>query len=302
MKGKIVTLFLLMLAALLFPYTAAILFLDTDLASYVFSDTRSVILENGEAVSAESYLVGILAQEIDPSMEIETIKAQAVLARTWLHRSMGTDTSVSENALAFHGMTLAQMKEAWGENEYIYYEKLYSAVAQTAGQCLYYEDEPALGLFHRISEGQTRSDQTGSCPYLVSVDCVYDVEAPGYQTVKQFTRDQFLTCVNRIDENRQLTAAVSAAEVSLTLDDQGYVLSVQIAGLLFSPEEIAVALGIPSLWFRMEDYADTVRVIAKGIGHGYGMSQYGADRYAKEGKDYRWILAHYFHDISIKTV
>ena len=52
-------------------------------------------------------------------------------------------------------------------------------------------------------------------------------------------------------------------------------LSVQIAGLLFSPEEIAVALGIPSLWFRMEDYADTVRVIAKGIGHGYGMSVCG---------------------------
>ena len=41
-----------------------------------------VTLENEKTVSAEQYLVGILAQEIDPSMEQETLKAQAILART----------------------------------------------------------------------------------------------------------------------------------------------------------------------------------------------------------------------------
>lgn len=300
MKGKIVTVFLLFLAALLFPYMAAILFLDTGLKPYDTEDTGSVILENGESVSAEQYLVGILAQEIDPAMEQETLKAQAILARTWLYRAMKTEHSVSESALAIHAMTLTQMKSVWGEDEYLYYEKLYAAVVETTEQCLYYGDELAAPLFHKISAGMTRSDQTGECPYLIGIDCVYDAESPGYQTVKQYAREEFAGRLNQIDETRQLLAPVNAADVSLTLDAQGYVRTVDVSGLTFSAEETALALDIPSLWFRLEDYADTIRVIAKGIGHGYGMSQYGADRYAKEGRDYKWILSHYFHECEIK--
>lgn len=300
MKGKIVTLVLLFLASLLFPYTMTILCFDTGLMSYQPEDLHSVVLENEETVSAEQYLVGILAQEIDPSMEQETLKAQAILARTWLYRAMGTKTSVSESELAIHAMTLSQMKSVWGEDEYLYYEKLYAAVVETAGQCLYYGNELAAPLFHKISAGMTRFDQTGSCPYLVGVDCVYDAESPGYQTVKQFTREEFAGQLNQIDKARQLAAPVNAADVVLTLDAQGYVMNLQISGISFSAEEAALALGIPSLWFRLEDYADTIRVIAKGIGHGYGMSQYGADRYAGEERDYKWILQHYFQGCEVK--
>ena len=229
-----------------------------------------MVLENEETVSAEQYLVGILAQEIDPSMEQETLKAQAILARTWLYRAMGTKTSISESELAIHAMTLSQMKSVWGEDEYLYYEKLHAAVVETAEQCLYYDDELAAPLFHKISAGMTRFDQTGSCPYLVGVDCVYDAESPGYQTVKQFTKEEFAGRLNQIDKARQLSAPVNAADVALTLDAQGYVMNLQVSEISFSAEEAALALGIPSLWFRLEDYADTIRVIAKGIGHGYG--------------------------------
>ena len=300
MKGKIVTLVLLFLASLLFPYTMPILCFDTGLMSYQPEDLYSVVLENEKTVSAEQYLVGILAQEIDPSMEQETLKAQAILARTWLYRTMGTKTSVSESELAIHAMTLSQMKAVWGDDEYLYYEKLYAAVIETAGQCLYYGDGLAAPLFHKISAGMTRYDQTGDCPYLVGVDCVYDAESPGYQTVKQFTKEEFAGKLNQIDDTRQLSAPVNAADVALTLDAQGYVMNLQVSEISFSAEEAALALGIPSLWFRLEDYADTIRVIAKGIGHGYGMSQYGADRYAGEGRDYKWILQHYFQGCEVK--
>ena len=64
-----------------------ILCFDTGLMSYQPEDLYCVVLENEETVSAEQYLVGILAQEIDPSMEQETLKAQAILARTWLYRA-----------------------------------------------------------------------------------------------------------------------------------------------------------------------------------------------------------------------
>ncbi len=38
-----------------------------------------------------------------------------------------------------------------------------------------------------------------------------------------------------------------------------------------------------------------------GYGHGVGMSQYGAYGYALHGKDYRFILAHYYQGTSIGT-
>jgi stage II sporulation protein D len=39
-----------------------------------------------------------------------------------------------------------------------------------------------------------------------------------------------------------------------------------------------------------------------GFGHGVGVSQYGAYGYALHGKDYRWILAHYYRGTTIGQV
>src|SRR4051794_28996842 len=51
---------------------------------------------------------------------------------------------------------------------------------------------------------------------------------------------------------------------------------------------LAVALAAPA------QGASTFVIRGAGFGHGVGMSQYGADGYAQHGKDYRFILAHYF--------
>lgn len=302
MRGKILTLFLILLAALLFPYMSAIVWLDPDPDTALLSNGREVILENGASVPAESYLIGVLAGQIDPEAEPETLKAQAVLARTWLYRSMGSGSSVSESALSAAAMSLGQMESLWKDRAYLYYEKLYAAVAQTVGQCLYDQDEIAVPLYTKISAGQTRSDITGSCPYLISVDCFYDAEAKGYQMVKQMTGEELKAALNGIDEGRQLAEPVSAERFALTLDGAGYVLSGTIDGITFTGEELQQAMALLSPWFRLEDYAEGVRIISKGQGHGFGMSQYGANRYAKQGRDYIWILQYYFHDISIKTV
>lgn len=303
MKGKLLTLFLLLLAVLLFPYMIAIAFINMDMDTVLLENGREVILEDESRIPAESYLVGILARQVDPSVDQEAIKAQAVLARTWLYQSMGSKKYVREEALSLQGMSLSQMKTVWKEDTSLYYEKLYAAVEETVGQCLYYGEEPVLPLYHKISAGQTRDDRTGSCPYLVSADCFYDVEAEGYQTVKLFSREELLQAVNTIDEDRQLTGIqINASDFELIQDSAGYVLSAAAGGFEFTGEELQEALSMPSSWFRLEDYSDGIRVLGKGIGHGYGMSQYGAARYAAEGRDYIWILQYYFHDISIKTV
>jgi stage II sporulation protein D len=48
------------------------------------------------------------------------------------------------------------------------------------------------------------------------------------------------------------------------------------------------------------DASWTVR--GRGSGHGVGMSQYGAYGYAKHGREYRWIVGHYFRNTRIGHV
>src|SRR3954447_24869358 len=48
--------------------------------------------------------------------------------------------------------------------------------------------------------------------------------------------------------------------------------------------------------------ASTFVIRGAGFGHGVGMSQYGADGYAQHGKDYRFILAHYFTGTKLSTL
>jgi stage II sporulation protein D len=55
-----------------------------------------------------------------------------------------------------------------------------------------------------------------------------------------------------------------------------------------------------SLAFAASAHAATMFYIrGGGNGHGIGMSQYGAYGYAQHGKDYRWILAHYYQGTAL---
>ena len=61
---------------------------------------------------------------------------------------------------------------------------------------------------------------------------------------------------------------------------------------------IAAALAFVSV-----AHAATVfQITGGGYGHGVGMSQYGAYGYALQGKDYRFILGHYFQGTSLSRV
>ena len=41
--------------------------------------------------------------------------------------------------------------------------------------------------------------------------------------------------------------------------------------------------------------------MTKGIGHGLGFSQYGAEQMAKRGSSYRELLQYYYRDVKIET-
>lgn len=298
MIDKLKTVFLILLAAVLFPYMMTTVFGESRLPKLRIDNGRYVILRDGTQIPAEAYLAGILGQVIDPMTEDEALKAQAVLVRTALYREMGESNVIKESQLSVKAMKLSQLKAAWESQGVLCWQRLYRAIEATMGECIFYENQLAVPFYHEISAGSTRTDTLGGYPYLLERECFYDAEAGEYQTVKLYTRAEFTARINGISSERQIPE-IDAQAVQLETDNAGYVLTAQLAGLQFSGEELQTALETASSWIRLEDYQEGIRVICRGKGHGYGLSQWGARQYAKQGKDYRWILAWYFQGISV---
>ena len=78
------------------------------------------------------------------------------------------------------------------------------------------------------------------------------------------------------------------------------VLIVNAGGNKISGTDFMNALGLDSPCFTIEQNDSKYSIITKGYGHLVGMSQYGANDMAKEGKTYKEILEHYFPDTKIK--
>ena len=82
-------------------------------------------------------------------------------------------------------------------------------------------------------------------------------------------------------------------------DGAGYVKQVQVGQKTYTGEEIQYALGLASSCYSFEQLDGKIRVICKGIGHGYGFAQFGANEMAKEGKTYEELLKYYYNNVEI---
>ena len=70
----------------------------------------------------------------------------------------------------------------------------------------------------------------------------------------------------------------------------------------YTGDEIAAALELPSPAFSVSKTEKGLKFVTKGSGHGYGLSQWGANRLAEEGKDAVTILNTYFQNISVEKM
>ena len=73
-----------------------------------------------------------------------------------------------------------------------------------------------------------------------------------------------------------------------------------IGGVTVTGAQARTIFGLRSATFTLT-YADgTFTFSVTGFGHGVGMSQYGADAMAEEGKTYSEILQHYYTGVTVE--
>lgn len=254
------------------------------------------------------YLAGILAEEVSEDCQTETMKAQAVLIRTQIYRTLENS---DDKILADSYLSREEMEDKWGAENYgKYYEKYIRAVEETDDTVVMYNDTYAWTPFHQSSNGMTRSaaEVLGSndYPYIAVRECPLDKEADeeiqtftfSYVDIQKLCRD-FLVA-EQDGEKAAQGYAFEDFEIK-AYDSAGYVSELRIGNTVCTGDQFRDALSLPSSAFSFsEDGDDRVKITTTGKGHGMGMSIWTADQMAKEGKTYEEILAFFFEGTELR--
>ncbi len=266
------------------------------------------ILHNGatEEMTMDRYLLGVLRAEMPASFEPEALKAQVIAARTYtLHKmSWGTierhpDADACDDITCCKAYMSAEDAAAlWGASALYYEEKLARAVAETDGEVIVYDDAPVLAVFFSSSAGHTQGAAEvwqGDLPYLQSVDSP-ETEAlvPNYYSSVHFTAGEFRERFLAAYPQAKLGSDASGFITDLRRNDAGFVSTLRVGGVTVKGNELRTILGLRSPSFTVEAEDGGLTFHVTGYGHGVGMSQYGANAMAKEGKTCEEILEHYF--------
>ena len=267
--------------------------------------------ETNEQTPFEEYIKGVVAAEMPALFDIEALKAQAVCARTYALRAieaMGQTTDVLPNPsdIGQAYKTKEELKEQWGENFDEYYNNIETAVNETYGEIMVYNDEPILAVFHSTSAGYTENSENiweNPLPYLKSVESSGDIYAPQYETSTELAYDKIKELFISKYPNISFSSEPLISQIKInSISDAGYITSVTVGGVTMSGLDIRGVLGLRSASFTMTDTGSSIIFTTKGYGHGAGMSQYGAEAMAEEGYTYKDILNHYYTDIDFKNM
>ena len=231
---------------------------------------------------SEVYLTAVLSCQISPDYELQTVEAQAVIARSNLFRKFAEEENRLD-VLREMGKSIKNQWKWWISDE-IYED----AVENTEGKVLLVDGKLDLVPYHEISGGTTRDGETvfGSSEYqyLKSVDSSADKNSPDYFSSTYISE-------------RQLPKELEIKE----RDSAGYVLSLQADDKILEGEMFGLGMGLPSSNFSIQKTGSKVRFLCRGKGHGLGFSQYGGNELAKDGSLWEEILEEYFPEMEIST-
>lgn len=252
----------------------------------------TVYRSNGSVINLNitDYLIGVVSSEMPASFNLEALKAQSVLARTYALKAKQTGKKLTDTVSTQSYIDMDQMKNKWGNSFNTYYNKIKNAVENTNGEYLSYNGNYIEALYHSTNNGKTESSLNvfgNYYPYLISVSSEYDKNASSYLRTINMPID---TISNKLGLSLNNDSVISI----LSYTDGGNIKEININGNNFSGKKVRELLGLRSADFDICISDNNANITTKGYGHGVGMSQYGANGMANAGYGYKDILSHYY--------
>lgn len=286
---------------------------DKEIKNQKITEIRLLRTETGEieTMDLDEYVMGVLIGEMPVTYEMEALKAQAVVARTYALHKMQFAAESHEKAdmcdnvqhcqayrtkdYAFASWDDAEEQERW--------KKVQTAVLETQDEVITYQGEVINAFFHSHSGGKTEDIVNlwghEAIPYLKSVEG-NEIE-PRIETITltkeeldQKMKEQYANYQGLEMENWQDFIRV------LEINSSGRVAKLQIANQIVEGTEARSLFGLRSTMFTVAIDGETITFQTSGYGHGVGMSQVGANGMALQGATYREIIQHYYQNVEIE--
>jgi len=252
--------------------------------------------ETLQYIDMDTYITGVLLGELPADFKVETLKAQAIVARTYAKKRSLTGMKHPKSAVCVQSSccqaycSVDDYIQSGGKQTTV--DKFKMAVEDTAGMVLTYQGDLADATYYSCSGGRTEDALAvwgTDVPYLQSVD------SPGEENATHYT--------DRIEMSSKVFASKLGLELSgqpaswfgnVTYTSGGGVATIMIGGREFYGVDLREKLNLYSTAFSIMAVGENVHIFTRGFGHRVGMSQYGADAMATNGCDYQEILSHYY--------
>lgn len=275
---------------------------DTDLTVNVYRSDEQTIA----SIPLEDYIVGVVASEMPALFELEALKAQALTARTYIVKQLQhrADLNLPEGAdvtdTVMHQVYRPndELQSLWKSDYDWKIDKIRKAVKATEGLILTYDDQPITASFFSTSNGYTENAEDywqSAKPYLKSVASPWDKASPKYRHEKAFSETEF-------EQHLGVSLPSGNSLGRITRTESQRVDTYEINDQTFSGREVRDKLGLKSSDFTIKRQGNEIIVTTKGYGHGVGLSQYGANGMAKDGKNVVEIISHYYRGVDISTM
>lgn len=265
-------------------------------------------------IDVEEYVAGVVSSEMQVNFEKEALKAQAVAARTYYYSKRLNSCIEGQGAEicdSIHCQVYTPKEErlaTWSEDKReINWNKIKEAVKETEGDVLVYNGELVkYPQFFSTSSGKTENCVdvfSEDIPYLKSIESPGEEIAPKFKSIVNIDKSTFINTITNNYRNTNLNYENLQNNIKiLSRTEGGAVKEIKLGKVTISGVEFRNLFNINSANFTLNIVENEVIINCTGYGHGVGMSQWGANIMAKEGKNYKDILKHYYSGVNIEKV
>lgn len=242
----------------------------------------------------EEYLVGVLRGEADEAWPPETLRAQAIVARTYAahHRNLRAGRPFHIVASTANQLFAGRVPPG---------SPLWAAVQETAGQVLRRQGGVFPAFYHTECGGHTEDPRlvfaARNMPALQPVVCPFSGASPHFSWQLELPLRELDELLRRqgIDVGRLTTIEVSertSSQRAAAVTVRGTRGAVRVRG-----HDFRRMIGYDTLrstLFTVVIDGPTARFSGRGYGHGVGLCQWGARAMGEQGYSARQILRFYY--------
>jgi len=271
---------------------------DPYIKERVYDDGIKISVENGflkviNKVEIEHYVAGVVESEGGIKKNLEFLKLQAIISRTYAISNIRKHLKNDE--YNFCDDVHCQLYRGRCTNSMIM-----MATSQTAGDIIIdNSNKPISAAFHSNCGGETANSEdvwSITTTYLKSVKDTFCLKQSQARWEMKISKKEWLDYLSKkfnypVHDSAMVVKATTFTQKDrkINFDDNPNI----------PLKTIRYDWKMKSAFFSIEDHGDTLFIKGRGFGHGVGLCQEGAMRMVDYGWTFKDIIKYYYKDVSI---